>query len=141
MQTIEFHYEDDFRLENNTNYQSWIDRIIVSENHQLGDVNYIFCNDEYLVELHQKYLNNDDFTDIITFDYVEGNVISGDIFISVDRVRDNAGIFRVDFHQELLRVMSHGLLHLMGYSDKTDEEKAIMRKKENEKVELFHVEQ
>ena len=141
MPTIEFHYEDNFKLEGINAYLLWIERIIGSENYLVGDINYIFCNDEYLAEIHEQYLNNTDLTDIITFDYVEENVISGDIFISTERVRENAGIFNVDFERELLRVMSHGLLHLMGYKDKSDQDTLLMREKENEKIEMFHVEQ
>ena len=141
MPTIEFHYEYDFQLENNAAFLSWIEEVANSENYSIGSLNYIFCNDEYLAQLHLKYLNKEDLTDIITFDYVEDDVISGDIFISIERVKDNASSFKVDFKEELLRVMSHGLLHLMGYQDKSDEDSAVMREKEDEKIKMFHVEQ
>ena len=141
MPKIEFHYEDEFRLKNDRDYLSWIERIILSENHRLGDINFIFCNDEYLSGLHQQFLDNEDFTDIITFDYVENDLMAGDIFISVERVRENALTFEVSFDNELKRVMSHGLLHLMGYKDKSEEDILLMRRKENEKIEMFHVEQ
>ena len=140
MPTIEFHYEDNFTLDHIDAYLSWIERIIKSESYLVGDINYIFCNDEYLAKLHEEYLNNQDLTDIITFDYVDGNVISGDIFISVERVRENAEVFKVDFKDELRRVMSHGLLHLMKYKDKSAQDSLLMREKENEKIEMFHVE-
>ena len=140
MPTIEFHYEDNFKLDHIDVYLSWIERIIKSENYLVGDINYIFCKDEYLAKLHEEYLNNQDLTDIITFDYVDGNVISGDIFISVERVKENAERFEVDFTDELRRVMSHGLLHLMKYKDKSAEDSLLMREKENEKIEMFHVE-
>ena len=141
MPTIEFHYEYDFQLENNAAFLSWIEEVANSENYRIGSLNYIFCNDEYLAELHLKYLDNQDLTDIITFDYVENDVISGDIFISIERVKDNASSFKVDFKEELLRVMSHGLLHLMGYHDKSEKDRAVMREKEDEKIKMFHVEQ
>ena len=141
MPTIEFHYEYDFQLENNAAFLSWIEEVANSENYRIGSLNYIFCNDEYLAELHLKYLDNQDLTDIITFDYVENDVISGDIFISIERVKDNASSFKVDFKEELLRVMSHGLLHLMGYHDKSEKDSAVMREKEDEKIKMFHVEQ
>jgi len=104
-------------------------------------LSYIFCNDQYLLGLNQSYLSHDTFTDIITFDYVEGTTISGDIFISVDRLEENAAIFKVSFEEERLRVMAHGLLHLMGHKDKTTEDQLVMSNKENEKIKMFHVEQ
>ena len=141
MPTIEFHYENDFKLSNDSVYKSWIEEVIESENRNAGELNYVFCGDEYLLRLHQEYLNKDDLTDIITFDYVDGKTTSGDIFISTDRVKENAEIFNETFDRELLRVMSHGLLHLMGYSDKTEKEIQIMREKEEEKIKMFHLEQ
>lgn len=137
---IDFHFESDFILENKTNYSDWVTRIVLSENHEAGQIDYIFCSDDYLLRINQEYLNHDTYTDIITFDYSEGKVVSGDIFISVDRVKANAETFKVSFNQELLRVMSHGVLHLSGYGDKTDEERLKMRSKEDEKIKLFHVE-
>jgi rRNA maturation RNase YbeY len=93
-----------------------------------------------MLNLHQKYLRKDSLTDIITFDYSEGKIISGDIFVSIPRVKDNAIAFGCGFEEELMRVMSHGILHLSGYNDKTEKEKELMRKKENEKIQMFHVE-
>ena len=141
MPTIEFHYEDNFELDNVDTFLSWIKRVVNSENYKVGDINYIFSNDTYLGRIHEQFMNNKELTDIITFDYVEGNVVSGDIFISIERVMENAGIYRVEFYNELLRVMSHGLLHLMGYKDKSKEDSLLMRNKENEKIGMFHVEQ
>ena len=138
---IEFFYEGDFRLKSLDDYSYWVNRIIESEEGFLGNIDYIFCEDEYLQKMNQKYLNHDTLTDIITFDYSDGRVISGDIFISTERVKDNADIFNKTFQEELLRVMAHGLLHLLGYNDKTDYEIKVMRKKEEEKIKLFHVEQ
>ncbi len=138
---IEFHYEADFQLENEDKLADWVSRIIASEGGICKQIDYIFCSDIYLLELNKKHLSHDTFTDIITFDYSEGKQIGGDIFISIDRVRENAGIFKTDFDEELLRVMAHGLLHLFEYTDKSEGGKAEMRGKENEKIKLFHVEQ
>lgn len=138
---IEFNYENDFILNNENNYFIWVEEIITSEFKTLGEINYIFCDDAYLLELNLKHLNHDNYTDIITFNYCEGDIISGDIFISTDRVKENAVTFNVTFENELLRVMAHGLLHLIGYDDKTIENIIIMRQKEDEKIKLFHVEQ
>lgn len=138
---IEFHFELDFQLIDEPKYSDWVNRILTSEGFVAGQIDYIFCADEYLLEINKKYLNHDTLTDIITFDYTKGVVVSGDIFVSVDRVKDNAQRFDVGFNNELLRVMSHGLLHLMGYGDKKDEEVVIMRSKEDQKIKMFHVEQ
>lgn len=138
---IEFHFESDLILNNTSDYSDWVSRILNSEGYVAGQVDYIFCNDDYLLEINKQYLAHDTLTDIVTFDYSNGKQISGDIFISVDRVRENAKIFSIEFENELLRVMSHGLLHLMGYGDKTKDEKSLMRSKEDEKIKMFHVEQ
>ncbi|WP_339710879.1 rRNA maturation RNase YbeY [uncultured Kriegella sp.] len=138
---IEYHYETEFKLESETNFSDWISRLLQSEQAILGHLNYIFCSDDYLLKINQQYLLHSDFTDIITFDYSEGKTISGDVFISVDRVRDNAGAFGVSFSDEILRVMAHGILHLLGFGDKSEEESRMMRLKEEEKMKLFHVEQ
>lgn len=137
---IDFNYELDFSLDKETYYSDWLSRVIDSEDKSLGNLTYVFCTDEYLLNINQEYLNHDTFTDIITFDYCEGNEISGDIFISIDRVKENAAEYNVDFNEELHRVMSHGVLHLMGYKDKSDEDASLMRSKEEEKIKLFHVE-
>jgi len=137
---IEFHYEISFTLDDETQYVDWISRVIASEGGLTGAVAYIFCSDEQLFEMNKKHLSHDMFTDIITFDYAHGKLIAGDIFVSVDRVIDNAKTFKVTFEDELLRVMAHGLLHLFGYNDKTESERAQMRTRENEKIKLFHVE-
>lgn len=137
---ISFNYESDFILEQEPVYASWIETIILSENKTLGEISYIFCNDEYLHNINMQYLNHDTLTDIISFDYTEGDVISGDIFVSIERVKDNAIDFKVTFEEELKRVLAHGVLHYCGYKDKTDVDAALMRTKENEKIKLFHVE-
>ncbi|MFK8303004.1 rRNA maturation RNase YbeY [Capnocytophaga stomatis] len=135
---ITFNYETEFELpEQEAVFQSWIEKIIISEEKELGELNYIFCDDAYLHQINVQYLDHDTLTDIITFDYTEEETISGDIFISVERVADNAQDFNVDFQTELLRVMAHGVLHLCGYKDKTDAESEQMRNKEEEKMGLF----
>lgn len=138
---IEFHYELDFSLEDEAYYADWIARVITGEDRNPGSINYIFCPDEYLLDLNQKYLEHDTLTDIITFEYSEHRQVSGDIFISLDRVRENAEALDVIVDDELRRVMIHGVLHLLGYGDKTEAEKDIMRKLEDDKMKLFHVEQ
>ncbi|MFT0713989.1 rRNA maturation RNase YbeY [Flagellimonas lutimaris] len=137
---IEFHFKSELVIQNKPDYVDWINRVIISEGFSVGQIDYIFCSDEYLLELNKEYLNHDTFTDIITFDYTDGKIISGDIFISTDRVEDNARKFDVEFLNELRRVMSHGILHLAGFGDKSIEEKKIMREKEEEKIKMFHVE-
>lgn len=137
---IEFHYETDFTLSNPGSFEAWLMKVIESEEKIAGDINYIFCDDEYLLKVNLEYLNHDTYTDIITFDYCEGNFLHGDVFISVERVVENALTYGVDFSQELLRVMSHGLLHLCGYKDKSADDERLMRSKEDEKISMFHVE-
>jgi probable rRNA maturation factor len=134
---ITFNYETDFQLPNETQITSWLSAVILSENKTEGDINYIFCDDNYLVEINQQYLNHDTLTDIISFDYSVGNELNGDIFISIERVLDNAKDFNTDFDNELKRVMAHGILHYCGYKDKTDADEKLMRNKEEEKILLF----
>ncbi|QQU03406.1 rRNA maturation RNase YbeY [Myroides odoratus] len=138
---ITFNYELDFSLQQEEQYEAWIESIIASEGFLTGEINYIFCTDEYLHDINVKYLDHDTLTDIISFDYTENQVVGGDIFISIERVRDNAADFEVAFDVELLRVMAHGVLHYCGYKDKGDEDEALMRQKEEEKMKMFHVEQ
>jgi probable rRNA maturation factor len=137
---IEFNYETDFLLENDSLFVDWILKTIESEEKTAGEVNYIFCDDAYLLEMNIKHLQHDTLTDIITFDYTLGNLISGDIFISIERVIDNAKDFEVSFDEELKRVMVHGILHLCGYKDKSEADELLMRAKEDEKIKMFHVE-
>lgn len=137
---ISFNYENDFELSNEEQFSNWISRVIVSEEKKEGEINYIFCDDDYLLNLNEQYLNHDTLTDIISFDYSMGNEIHGDIFISTERVKDNANDFKVSFEEELKRVMVHGVLHYCGYKDKTEEDEALMRSKEDEKIKMFHVE-
>lgn len=137
---ISFNYESDFILEQEDVYVSWIETIVESENKILGEISYIFCDDDFLHNINMQYLNHDTLTDIISFDYTEGDIISGDIFISIERVEDNANDFKVSFDEELKRVLAHGVLHYCGYKDKSDSDALIMRAKEEEKIKLFHVE-
>ena len=136
---IEFHYEINFSLKNKMSISKWIDHTIRTENKITGDINYIFCSDDYLLARNIKYLKHDSLTDIITFNYCEGNKINCDIMISIDRVKENSSIFETSFLEELYRVMIHGILHLVGYDDKTEKEKNIMRKKEDFYLKKLHI--
>lgn len=128
---ISFNYETNFELDNEDKLSSWISNTISDEGFKEGDVNYIFCDDAYLFNLNMEFLDHDTLTDIISFDYTMGKLISGDVYISIDRVRENAKDFNVSFENELSRVMIHGILHYCGYKDKTDRETSEMRSKEN----------
>jgi probable rRNA maturation factor len=135
---IHFHSEDiDFDLSGQDALQQWIETIIRRESGILQQLSFIFCSDDYLLALNVEYLQHDTLTDIITFPYQEPPHIEGDIFISIDRIRDNAAGFGVSFEQELHRVMIHGVLHLCGYGDKTPEDKKIMTAKEDEALALL----
>jgi rRNA maturation RNase YbeY len=138
---INFNYETDFILDNETEISKWISEVILSESKKEGEINYIFCDDEYLHKINFEHLGHDTLTDIISFDYSMGNELHGDIFISVERVKDNAVDFKVSFDDELKRVLVHGVLHYCGYKDKTETDEELMRKKEDEKTKMFHVEQ
>ena len=121
---------------------SWYSRVCEIEGKELGDVSLIFCSDEHLLEMNKQYLDHDYYTDIITFDYTVGNLVSGDLFVSLDRVADNATRMSLTFDDELHRVCVHGLLHLCGYKDKSEADEKLMRAKEDEMLMLrkFHVE-
>lgn len=138
---ISFNYETQFKLPKKSDYKGWLSRVIQSESKSEGDINYIFCDDDFLLGINQQYLNHDTLTDIISFDYSVGNELHGDVFVSIQRVRENAAEFEVTFEVELKRVMVHGLLHYCGYKDKSEKDKREMRLKEDEKIKLFHVEQ
>lgn len=120
--------------------RKWINDIIVSENKSEGEINFIFCNDEYLLKINQDFLNHDTYTDIISFDNSLGKEIHGEIYISYERVQENAFEFNESLDREMKRVIAHGILHFCGYKDKTDEEVTLMRLKEDEKITMFHVE-
>ncbi len=137
---ISFNYENNFELPNESKIANWISRVILSESKKEGEINYIFCNDDYLLNLNEQYLDHDTLTDIISFDYSIGNEIHGDIFISTERVKENAIDFNVAFEEELQRVLVHGVLHYCGYKDKTEDDEQLMRDKEDEKIKMFHVE-
>lgn len=137
---ISYNYETEFELSNEEVFSNWVSRIIESEKKIEGEINYIFCDDDYLLEINQQYLDHDTLTDIISFDYSVGNELHGDIFISIERVRENADEFNVSFDEELKRVMAHGVLHYCGYKDKTESDEQVMRSKEDEKIKMFHVE-
>lgn len=128
---ISFNYETEFILEHTEDFSMWISQTILEENRKEGEINYIFCSDDYLVRLNIDFLDHDTLTDIISFDYSIGKELHGDIYISVDRVKENASDFKVSFKEELSRVMIHGVLHYCGYKDKSKEEAEVMRSKEN----------
>jgi rRNA maturation RNase YbeY len=129
---ITFYYETDFTVENESALISWIQDCITSQCCEVGEINYIFCDDAYLLKLNIEFLQHETLTDIISFDNTMGKLIAGDIFISEERVRENAKIFGVSFKEELSRVMVHGVLHFLGFKDKTKSEKEHMRNKENQ---------
>lgn len=120
-----------FRFPKKNLVKKWINQVIQSENRLTGNINIIFCSDEYLLQLNEKYLNHDTLTDIITFDFSEENIISGDLFISLPRVIENSKLFSKPFNEEIHRVIIHGILHLCGYQDKNEQEQKIMSVKEN----------
>lgn len=120
-----------FRFPKKNLVKKWINQVIQSENRSTGNINIIFCSDEYLLQLNEKYLNHDTLTDIITFDFSEENIISGDLFISLPRVIENSKLFSKPFNEEIHRVIIHGILHLCGYQDKNEQEQKIMSVKEN----------
>ncbi len=126
-----FTEDTSFRFKEKRLTSRWLKAVAESEGKRLGDIGIIFCSDNFLLNVNKEYLNHDYYTDIITFDYCEGNKLSGDLFISVDSVRENAAYYDVEFHVELRRVIVHGLLHLMGYDDHSDEDITQMRAKEN----------
>ena len=128
---IQFFFENIDEIPISTATISWLEDVIKTENKKLGEINYILCDDEYLLKVNQDFLDHDYYTDIITFDYVKGKTISGDIFVSLPRISDNAKTLVKDFNSEFHRVLAHGILHLMGYKDKTEEEITVMRQKED----------
>lgn len=117
--------------------KDWLQNLISSENKKLGEINYIFCDDEHLLQVNRDFLQHDYYTDVITFDYVKGKTISADIFVSLPRISDNAKSLSKDFNSELLRVLAHGVLHLCGYKDKTEDEILEMRSKEDYYLSIF----
>lgn len=136
---IAFHSNTDFVFNETSKYTEWINKVVRNYEAMPGTLQYVFMSDEELLAMNQKFLQHDYYTDIITFDYSEGMKISGDIFISVDRVGENAEAFKVTFEEELRRVMIHGVLHLLGMKDSTDADRNKMREAEEEAMKLFHV--
>ena len=136
---IEFSSQNDFVLEQSERVESWLKAAALKESYGIDSLGYVFCSDDYLLEINQQFLDHDTLTDIVTFDYTEGTILNGEIYISTDRVADNAKDFNVDFDTELRRVIIHGFLHMCGYGDKTDDEKSNMRKKEDEYLALWAV--
>lgn len=134
---VRYFFEDtDFQFKPKRFTSTWLKTVAESEIRRLGEVNLIFCSDNYILDINQRFLQHDYFTDIITFDYCEGNVISGDLFISVDSVRENSLEYGTEFEDELNRVIVHGVLHLVGYDDHTEEDVKEMRSKENYYLDL-----
>ena len=138
---IEYVYNTNFVLKNEKSIPSWINDVIVSEKHVLGDLIFAFFSDEDLRQINIKHLKQDYYTDVISFDASESGRVSGNIAVSIDRVKENAKTYDSSFDNELYRVMVHGVLHCVGYNDNTKEEKERIRKAENLKLKMFHVEQ
>jgi probable rRNA maturation factor len=134
---IVFNYELDFKLADESLYSDWIERVVTQHEFSLGELNYIFCDDAYLLKLNVEFLEHDTLTDIISFDYTMGKLVGGDVFISLERVKENAQELAHCFDEELKRVMIHGVMHYMGYKDKTEEEKKTMRSVEDTALMLF----
>ena len=135
---IDFNCETDFQLDNEKSLKTWISEIIVSEGYEVGEIIYVFCDDPYLHKLNVEFLDHDNLTDIISFDYKLGKQINGEIYISVDRVADNSKDFKTVFQDELHRVIIHGILHFCGYKDKSETDEALMRLKEDESLVLLN---
>lgn len=134
---VRYFFEDtDFQFKPKRFTSSWLKTVSESEIRKLGDVNIIFCSDNYILDINQRYLQHDYFTDIITFDYCDGNILSGDLFISVESVRENALEYGTEFDEELNRVIVHGILHLVGYDDHAEDDIVVMRSKENYYLDL-----
>lgn len=134
---IDFYSETDFKLVEQEKTANWISSVIASEGYTLGDISYVFCDDPYLVKLNEQFLNHDTLTDIISFDYSVGKEINGEIYISIDRVKDNAKDFSESFKDELHRVIIHGIFHYCGYKDKSDSDAKRMREKENQALAIL----
>ena len=134
---IRYYCEDiSFKLKEKALNNKWLKMVAASELRKIGDINIIFCSDNYILDVNMKYLQHDYFTDIITFDYCEKDILSGDLFISIDSVRENSLFYGTEFPEELNRVMVHGVLHLIGYDDHTEEDIKTMRSKENYYLDL-----
>ena len=138
MSTIQFvNKKTRFKLKEKERIASWVERVVLMYHKFPGDIQYVFCDDTFLAEMNQQYLQHDTLTDIITFNYNSGHYISGDIFISIDRIKENAATYKTTIEDELHRVMIHGILHLCGLNDKTAKDKKLMQEKENEALEIL----
>jgi len=126
-----YNQEIDFRLKEKAKIRRWISQVVENECKTIGEISYVFCTDTYLLDINQQYLKHNTYTDIVTFDYTEEGKINGDLFISVERVTENAQRFSVNFEHELKRVLVHGILHLCGYKDKSEEDEKVMRARED----------
>lgn len=133
-----FNYETDFELSDEVALETWVEMIILNKGFEPGEINFIFCDDEYLHRLNVEFLQHDTLTDVISFDNSLGKLISGDIFISIERVKDNSIDFKVSFEEELHRVMIHGILHFLGFKDKTPDDEKVMRFEENHALSLLN---
>ena len=134
---IQFFFENIDEINIDPDVNKWLENIIMSEEKKVGEITYVFCDDEYLLKINQDYLKHDYYTDIITFDYVKGKTISADIFVSLPRILENTQLHSKDFKNEFHRVLAHGILHLCGYKDKTQEEIFLMREKEDFHLSFF----
>ena len=134
---VTFNYETAFKLEDENLLEFWVDNVVIKHGFTIGEINYIFCDDTYLHILNVEFLQHDTLTDVISFDNTLGKLVSGDIYISIERVADNAKDFKVSFMEELHRVMIHGVLHYMGFKDKSDADIEKMRNAENEALIAF----
>ena len=138
---IDFVYNTDFQIENHRDFSRWLMEVAAAENCLIHDLVFLFVSDQELLAMNKRFLKHNHFTDVITFGELEGDKISGNIAISVDRVLDNSKTYGVGFDEELKRVMAHGLLHIIGYNDKTKKEKLTMSQKETDALKMFHVKQ
>lgn len=136
---ISFDTQNKFMLERPLEWASWLEGVLVQEGYTLGELCYVFCSDEYLLDLNQKFLSHDTLTDIITFDYNVGKTINGEVYISTERVAENCAQYKVPMTHELARVAVHGVLHLCGYKDKSEEELALMRQREDFWISKFKI--
>ena len=128
---IDYLYIENQKLSNDEKISLWLNNIVKEEGREIGELVYVFCKDDYLLEKNIQFLNHNALTDVITFDYCNGKIVNGDILISTERVTENSNIYKVDYLTELHRVMAHGLLHLLGYNDKNEKDTKTMREKEN----------
>jgi len=138
---IDFSYQTEFVLEDVRHHASWLINIADSYEVVIESLGYVFCDDDYVHSINLQHLSHDTFTDIITFDYGSNEVLEGEIYISIDRVRENAADLNQEFDQELRRVMCHGLLHMIGFNDESKDDKIKMRELEDKALSMFHVKQ